>query len=304
MVQAAGLAATALLAGMIEHPTMTMLMLPFVRVRLWPGHGADAAVQRGADQRASRACRIRLRHPYDDAAGGERAGVIGGRSFRCSGRMAIDGRCWSLAMLACTILGTIGFLQRMRPRPVAVAVPPTLGQTTADEPVKDSAMRLDGQAAIVTGGASGLGAATAQRLAAGGPRGRAGHQRTAAEASAQRFGGVGIACDVADAASAEARWRRRAMRTVRPDAGELRRYRHRRPHRGTRWPDAIAAFERVIRINLIGSFNLLRLAAAEMTRSIRWRAASAASLSTRLDRRLRRPGGAAGYAARKPVWLA
>ena len=130
-----------------------------------------------------------------------------------------------------------------------------------------SVMRLDGQAAIVTGGASGLGAATARRLAGGGCRvALLDINQSAAEAHARHIGGIGIACDVADAASAEA-----AVAKARDAHG---------PARllvncagvgtagrivGRDGPIQLAAFERVIRINLIGSFNLLRLAAADMT---------------------------------------
>jgi NAD(P)-dependent dehydrogenase (short-subunit alcohol dehydrogenase family) len=128
-------------------------------------------------------------------------------------------------------------------------------------------MRLDGHSAIVTGGGSGLGAATAERLARAGCRVAVlDVNQAAAEASAQRIGSVGIVCDVADAASAEA-----AVATAREAHG---------PARllvncagvgtagrivGRDGPMQLAAFERVIRINLIGSFNLLRLAAAEMS---------------------------------------
>jgi NAD(P)-dependent dehydrogenase (short-subunit alcohol dehydrogenase family) len=128
-------------------------------------------------------------------------------------------------------------------------------------------MRLDGQAAIVTGGGSGLGAATASLLARAGCRiAVLDINRDAAEASAARTGGVGIACDVADAASAEA-----AVAAARVAHG---------PARvlvncagvgtagrivGRDGPMQLAAFERVIRINLIGSFNMLRLAAADMS---------------------------------------
>ena len=127
-------------------------------------------------------------------------------------------------------------------------------------------MRLDGQSAIVTGGASGLGAATAQQLAGAGCRVAVlDINGKAVEASAQRIGGVGVACDVADAASAEA-----AVAKAREAHG---------PARvlvncagvgvagrivGREGPMPLAAFEQVIRINLIGSFNLLRLAAADM----------------------------------------
>jgi NAD(P)-dependent dehydrogenase (short-subunit alcohol dehydrogenase family) len=128
-------------------------------------------------------------------------------------------------------------------------------------------MRLDGQAAIVTGGGSGLGAATAERLARAGCRVAVlDINQAAAEVSAQRIGGIGIGCDVADAASAEAAVAR-ARQAHGParllvncagvgTAGRIV---------GRDGPMQLAAFERVIRINLIGSFNLLRLAAAEMS---------------------------------------
>ncbi len=127
-------------------------------------------------------------------------------------------------------------------------------------------MRLDKQSAIVTGGGSGLGAATAQRLANAGCRVAVlDINLPAAEACARRIGGIGVTCDVADAASAEA-----AVAKAREAHG---------PARllvncagvgtagrivGRDGPMQLAAFERVIRINLIGSFNLLRLAASDM----------------------------------------
>jgi NAD(P)-dependent dehydrogenase (short-subunit alcohol dehydrogenase family) len=66
-------------------------------------------------------------------------------------------------------------------------------------------MQVNGLAAIVTGGASGLGAATAAHLAGLGCRVAVlDINQAAAEARAAQFGGLGIGCDVADAASAEA----------------------------------------------------------------------------------------------------
>ena len=127
-------------------------------------------------------------------------------------------------------------------------------------------MRLDGQAAIVTGGASGLGAATAAALAAQGARVAVlDINQAAAETMARSIGGIGIGCDVADAAGAEAAFAtaKAAHGGVRVlvncagigTAGRIV---------GRDGPMKLEAFERVIRVNLIGTFNMLRLAAAEM----------------------------------------
>src|SRR5258708_9664513 len=66
-------------------------------------------------------------------------------------------------------------------------------------------MQLKDQAAIVTGGASGLGAATARRLAAGGARvAVCDLNAKLAESVAAEIKGTAVVCDVSDAASAEA----------------------------------------------------------------------------------------------------
>ena len=66
-------------------------------------------------------------------------------------------------------------------------------------------MQLKDIAAIVTGGASGLGAATARALAAKGAKVAVCDLNTKlAESVAAEIKGVGITCDVADSASAEA----------------------------------------------------------------------------------------------------
>jgi NAD(P)-dependent dehydrogenase (short-subunit alcohol dehydrogenase family) len=128
-------------------------------------------------------------------------------------------------------------------------------------------MLLGGQAAVVTGGGSGLGAATAALLAQAGMRVAVlDINPDAAAASAARCGGLGVACDVADTVSAEAALAQaRAAHGVERllvncagvgTAGRIV---------GRDGPLALAAFERVIRVNLIGSFNMLRLSAAAMS---------------------------------------
>ena len=128
-------------------------------------------------------------------------------------------------------------------------------------------MRLDGQAVIVTGGASGLGAATSAALAKQGAKVAViDLNQAAAEAVAGGIGGIGIGCDVASASSAEAAFAiaRAAHGGVRVlvncagigTAGRIV---------GRDGPMPLEAYERVIRVNLIGTFNMLRLAAAEMS---------------------------------------
>jgi NAD(P)-dependent dehydrogenase (short-subunit alcohol dehydrogenase family) len=66
-------------------------------------------------------------------------------------------------------------------------------------------MEIKGQAAIVTGGASGLGAATARALAAAGAKVAVFDLNEAGAASvAKDIAGIGIACDVAASDGAKA----------------------------------------------------------------------------------------------------
>ena len=129
-------------------------------------------------------------------------------------------------------------------------------------------MLLKDQAAIVTGGASGLGAATARRLAKDGAKVAVCDLNTKlAETVAAEIGGVAVTCDVADAASAEA-----AIAAAAKAHGPARVLINcagigvAKRVVGREGPMALADFDRVIRVNLIGSFNMLRLATAEMSK--------------------------------------
>ena len=127
-------------------------------------------------------------------------------------------------------------------------------------------MDVKGQGAIVTGGGSGLGAETGRALAAAGAKVTLlDVNGEAAEALAKEIGGLGLACDVASAeagaaAVEQAREVHGPCRVLVNCAGIA-------PAKrivGRKGPMALEDFEQVIRVNLIGSFNLLRLAAAEM----------------------------------------
>ena len=127
-------------------------------------------------------------------------------------------------------------------------------------------MKLSGHAALVTGGASGLGAATARALAGAGAKVAVLDVNAEAAASvAKEIGGIALRCDVADAKSAEdavakAKAAHGAARVLVNCAGIGPAQRI----VGREGPMPLEAFKRVIDINLIGSFNLMRLAASDM----------------------------------------
>jgi NAD(P)-dependent dehydrogenase (short-subunit alcohol dehydrogenase family) len=127
-------------------------------------------------------------------------------------------------------------------------------------------MLIKGHAAIVTGGGSGLGAATARALAGVGAKvALLDINDKAAETVAAEIGGLAVRCNVADAASAEAavgkaRAAHGAARILINCAGIGPAARI----VGRDGPMTLDAFRQVIEINLIGSFNLMRLAAADM----------------------------------------
>jgi NAD(P)-dependent dehydrogenase (short-subunit alcohol dehydrogenase family) len=127
-------------------------------------------------------------------------------------------------------------------------------------------MDIRNTAAIVTGGGSGLGAETARALAKQGAKvavldlNEANVQAVAAE-----IGGIGLVCDVTSAESVEA-----ALAAAR-DAHGIARIAVNcagvaTPGKvvGRKGPLALDAFAKVIQINLIGTFNVMRLAAADM----------------------------------------
>jgi NAD(P)-dependent dehydrogenase (short-subunit alcohol dehydrogenase family) len=127
-------------------------------------------------------------------------------------------------------------------------------------------MNLNGASAVVSGGGSGLGAATAEALAKAGAEVVVLDINEAnAQAVALRIGGVAVTGDVAeeapvaravDAAAALAPLRIAVSCAGIAPAARVA---------GRNGPHDLALFEQVIRVNLIGTFNLLRLAAVRMT---------------------------------------
>ncbi|WP_338319885.1 SDR family NAD(P)-dependent oxidoreductase, partial [Bradyrhizobium ottawaense] len=116
-------------------------------------------------------------------------------------------------------------------------------------------MLLKDQAAIVTGGASGLGAATARKLAAQGAKvAVCDLNAKLAETVAAEIKGVAITCDVSDAASAEAAIAQATKALGAPRVlvncagiGVAKRV------VGRDGPMALADFDKVIKVNLIGT---------------------------------------------------
>ncbi|AZG12435.1 MULTISPECIES: 3-hydroxyacyl-CoA dehydrogenase [Cupriavidus] len=129
-------------------------------------------------------------------------------------------------------------------------------------------MDIQGNVFIVTGGASGLGEGTARMLAkAGGKVVIADLNEAAGTALAQELGGQFVRCDVSAEADGQAAVDAAvklgrlaglvncagiavASKTV-----------------GKNGPHPLDAFEKTIRVNLIGTFNMIRLAAAAMVQN-------------------------------------
>jgi NAD(P)-dependent dehydrogenase (short-subunit alcohol dehydrogenase family) len=127
-------------------------------------------------------------------------------------------------------------------------------------------MDIRGHAAIVTGGASGLGAATARMLAEAGAKVAIFdvNAKAAAEVAID-IDGIAITCDVTDGAATE-----KAVASAAADHGIARivvscaGVGPAKRIVGRDGPMPLAEFARVVEINLIGTFNVMRLAAAAM----------------------------------------
>ncbi|EJN04437.1 3-hydroxyacyl-CoA dehydrogenase [Phyllobacterium sp. YR531] len=122
-------------------------------------------------------------------------------------------------------------------------------------------MNLEGHTAIVTGGGSGLGAATARLLAENGAKvALFDINLDAAQKVAQEIGGLALSCNVSSASDAESAVQQVTAKLGTPrvlvncagiaNAGRIV---------GRDGPHDLELYRRVIEVNLIGSFNMLRL---------------------------------------------
>ena len=127
-------------------------------------------------------------------------------------------------------------------------------------------MNIEGHPAVVTGGGSGMGAETARRLTAAGAKVTVlDLDEAAARAIAAGIGGLGLPCDVSDAADVEdaiarARDAHGAARICVNCAGIAPAQRI----VARDGPAPLDGFRRVVEVNLIGTFNVMRVCAADM----------------------------------------
>ncbi len=140
-------------------------------------------------------------------------------------------------------------------------------------------MKIEGQAALVTGGGSGLGEQTARELA------RRGARVTVLDVNGawprkppRRDRRIGVRCDITDTESVKA-----ALAVADERHGparlldECRRRRHRKAHRRQGWSRRAArGLRRVVKVDLVGAYNVRRLVAARMAELRRWPTANAA----------------------------
>ena len=127
-------------------------------------------------------------------------------------------------------------------------------------------MNIQGQSALVTGGASGLGAQTARELAGRGAKVAVLDRNGAgAKAVAAEIGGIGLECDITQTESVVA-----ALERVREAHGPARLVMNiagigtaKRLIGKDGAPAPLEDFKRVIEVNLVGTYNVIRLAMAE-----------------------------------------
>lgn len=159
-------------------------------------------------------------------------------------------------------------------------------------------MQIENSVFVVTGGASGLGAGTARMIVeAGGRVVLADVDRDAGEALAAELGASArfVETDVTNEDSA-----RHAIETARSIFGGLQGLVNcagiapAEKVLGRDGVHKLATFSRVITVNLLGSFNMIRLAAEVMSQSVPNAAGERGDCQYRVGCRLRRPDRAGG----------
>jgi len=129
-------------------------------------------------------------------------------------------------------------------------------------------MQIDGKVFLVTGGASGLGEGTARMLAANGATVViADMQADKGEAVAREIGGVFVKCDVTQEADGQAAVAAAQQRGKLVGLVNCAGVAPAEKVVGKNGPHALASFARTVTINLIGSFNMIRLAADAMAKN-------------------------------------
>lgn len=129
-------------------------------------------------------------------------------------------------------------------------------------------MDVKNQLALITGGASGMGAATAEALKSAGAKIALIDLSDSVSAKAEELGGTGYQCDVSDEAAVRAvldkiEAEQGTPRIVVNCAGICPGARV----LGREEPHPLDLFEKTVKINLIGSFNILRLTAERMSKA-------------------------------------
>ena len=128
-------------------------------------------------------------------------------------------------------------------------------------------MQIEGKVFIVTGGASGLGEGTARMLATNGAKVVIADMQDKGEAVAQDIGGVFVKCDVSQEADGQAAVAA-ALKLgklfglvncagIAPAEKTV----------GKNGAHALSVFSKTVSVNLIGSFNMIRLAAEAMSKN-------------------------------------
>lgn len=128
-------------------------------------------------------------------------------------------------------------------------------------------MKISGSAALVTGAGSGLGAEAARELARRGAKVAVlDINEAAAKAVAAEIGGLALRCDITDSTSVNA-----ALDAAREAHGPARMLMNVAGIGGARrlvgkdgTPMPLEDFQRIVNVNLVGTFNVIRLVAAQM----------------------------------------